>query len=137
MRFGMSISIMSPSRNAASGPPTAASGAMCAIIKPCCGAGEAPVGHQRDVIAEATSLYRRRHGQHFAHPRTALRPLVANDHHVTFPNIAGQHGLEARFLAVEYPCRSAEGAVGGPARLGDRAVGGDVAAQDGQACRSR
>ena len=51
VRFGRSKVMVSPSRTAAIGPPTAASGATWPAIKSVSGAGETAVGEKRDRIA--------------------------------------------------------------------------------------
>ena len=43
------------------------------------GAGEAPVGEQRDVLAQAGAVERRGDGEHLAHARAADGALVADD----------------------------------------------------------
>ena len=43
------------------------------------GAGEASVGHERDVVAEAAADERRGDRQHLAHARAAARPFAADD----------------------------------------------------------
>src|SRR6185312_14630212 len=64
-------------------------------------AGEAAVGDERDLLAHALAVERRRGRQHLAHARTAARTLVADDEHVAFLVGAVLDRLEAGFLAVE------------------------------------
>ena len=70
-RFSTSIVIVSPSRTAAIGPPTARLGGDVAGHEAARGAGEAAVGEQRDVLAEARADERRGDGEHLAHAGAA------------------------------------------------------------------
>src|SRR2546423_9836677 len=47
-------------------------------------AGEAAVGDERDLVAEALANDRAGHAQHLAHAGAALRSLVTDDHDVAF-----------------------------------------------------
>ena len=70
---------MSPSRTAAIGPPTNASGRDVAGHQAARGAAEAAVGEQRDRLAHALADDRRRDAEHLAHAGAALRAFVADD----------------------------------------------------------
>src|SRR5829696_755022 len=59
-------------------------------------AGEAAVGHQRDLRAEWHPLEHRREREHLAHPRPAARPLVAHDDDVTRADPAVDERLDRR-----------------------------------------
>mmetsp|Transcript_84445 Transcript_84445/g.215010 ORF Transcript_84445/g.215010 Transcript_84445/m.215010 type:complete len:331 (+) Transcript_84445:519-1511(+) len=64
-------------------------------------AGEAAVGHQGDVLAQARTHDRAGRGQHLAHARAALGPLVADDDEVSLIDLALLQALEHKLLAVE------------------------------------
>ena len=96
-----SIVIVSPSRTIASGPPRAASGDDVADHQPARRAGEAPVGDERDRLAEAGADDRRGDAEHLAHARAAGGALVADDEHVAGLRGARAHRVGARLLAVE------------------------------------
>ena len=51
-------------------------------------AGEAAVGDQADGFAEPRADQRRGRREHLAHARAALRPLVADHHHVARLDLA-------------------------------------------------
>ena len=75
--------MMSPSRTAAMGPPTNASGATWPAVKPRVAPREAAVGEQRDGVAElGMAADGRGHLQHLAHAGAALRAFIANHEHV-------------------------------------------------------
>ena len=82
--FSASIEMMSPSSTSAIGPPTAASGPDMADAEAARGAREAAVGDQRDLLADALAVERRRGRQHLAHAGAALGALVADDDDVAF-----------------------------------------------------
>src|SRR5580692_2110273 len=65
------------------------------------GAGKAAIGNQRDLAAHALSIKRGCGRQHFAHARSALGTLVADDQHVGFRVLPVLHRFEAGFLAVK------------------------------------
>ena len=66
------------------------------------GAGEAPVGDQRDLFAQALPHDRRGHRQHLAHARAARRALATDHHHVAALQLVGEHRRHRRLLAVEH-----------------------------------
>ena len=98
-----------------------------------CGAREAPVGQQRDVLAEARAVDRGGDGEHLAHAGPARRPLVADDHDVARLDAAVRDGVHRGLLALEDARRTGVEAALVPDELDDAALGGEVAAQDGQA----
>ena len=122
---------MSPSRSAASGPPSAASGTTWATMKP----WVAP--EKRPSVTRATELSRPApasaagHREHLLHPRPAHRPLVADDHHVAGLDLPLPHPGEGLVLGVEDPGGPAVGGLVVAGQLDDAASGGEVAAQDG------
>ena len=59
-------------------------------------AGEAAVGDQQDVLAEAGALDRAGDREHLAHARAALRALVADHHDVAGGDRAGLERVHAR-----------------------------------------
>ena len=71
-------------------------------------AGEAAVGDQRDLVAHALAVKRRRGRQHLAHAGAAFRALVADDQHVAFLVALGAHRGEGVLLAIEAAGRPAE-----------------------------
>ena len=77
-RFGMSISIRSPSWTRPIVPPSAASGETWPIERPERAAGEAAVGDERAGLAEALRLQVARRVEHLLHARAAARALVAD-----------------------------------------------------------
>jgi hypothetical protein len=94
-------------------------------------AREAAIGDQRDLLAHALTGQGRGRGQHLAHPRAALRPLVADDDDLAFLVAAVLHGLEGVLLAFEDPRGAGEDLVlRRDARdLHDGPVGREVALQ--------
>ena len=92
-------------------------------------AGEAAVGDERDLVAHALAVERRRGREHLAHAGAAARALVADDENLAFLVLALGDGLEAGLLAVEAAGRAAEDLlVGRHARdLHDGAFGREVA----------
>ena len=98
-------------------------------------AREAPVRDERHARTEAHSGQRRGRGQHFAHARAALRPLVADDDHVARFDLAALDRRNGVLLAVEAARRAdvmhhfrRDGAL-----LHDRAFRREVAPEDGDA----
>src|SRR3989441_9870658 len=64
--------------------------------------GEAPVGHERNGVAEAGPLERARHVEHLAHAWPAPGTLPADDDHVVGLDLPSLHGLERVLFAVEH-----------------------------------
>ena len=77
-RFATSIVIVSPSRTAAIGPPTSASGATWPAMKPRVAPEKRPSVSSATVVAEPLAHERRGDGEHLAHPGAAARALVAD-----------------------------------------------------------
>src|SRR5579863_3504275 len=132
-RWLTSNRIISPSRTAAIGPPSAASGETCPAINP----WVAPL--KRPSVKRATddpkpSPNRTGDAQHFAHPRSALGAFVADDDNIAgFNFLAGVfaghcgHGVFFRF---EDPRRTAMLQPLMPADFRDTAFGREIALQD-------
>src|SRR3546814_5799358 len=72
------------------------------------GAGEAPGGDQRHLVAHALAVDRRGGGQHFAHAGAALGARVADDDDLAFLVVALVDRLVSVLLAVEHAGGSAE-----------------------------
>ena len=72
-----------------------------ADAKPARAAREAPVGDERNLVAGALAVKRRRRRQHLAHAGAALRALVADDDDVAVLVLARFDGAERIFLAIE------------------------------------
>ena len=80
MRFvSASIVIWSPSLTRAMGPPSWASGVTWPTMKPWRAAGEAAVGDQGDVLAEAGAHDGAGGREHLGHAGAALGAFVADD----------------------------------------------------------
>jgi len=70
-------------------------------------AGEAPIGDERDGVAEPFAHERSGDVEHLPHPGAARRAFVPDDDDVTGDNrVRGDRG-EAVLLRVEHPRRSA------------------------------
>jgi len=95
-------------------------------------AREAPVGDQRDGVAEPFADERGGHVQHLAHAGTACRPLVPDHDDVTGDDRVRRDRGEALLLGVEDACRPAMEAPLVADELHDRALGREVAAQHGE-----
>ncbi|SII46516.1 Uncharacterised protein [Mycobacteroides abscessus subsp. abscessus] len=94
--------------------------------------GEAAVGDEEDVLADARALDRTGDREHLAHARPALGAFVADDDDVTLLQFAVQHRVHRRLFLVEDPGRAFED-VGVEARgLDDGALGGERAAEHGE-----
>jgi heavy metal translocating P-type ATPase len=68
-------------------------------------AGEAAVGDERDVLAEALAHDGAGGGEHLAHAGAALGAFVADDDDVALLDGAVEDGLERRLLGVEHLAR--------------------------------
>ena len=134
LRLGMSKWMMSPSRTAAMGPPTKASGATWPAVKP----RVAP--EKRPSVSSATwalSSALRRDGrgdlQHLAHAGPALGAFIANDEHVAGLDLAGLHGGKAGLFGIEDARRAAMLVAIGGGDLHHAAFGGEIAFENHQA----
>ena len=102
----------SPSATNAIGPPSTASGATWPMQKPHVPPEKRPSVIERAVGAAAGALQRTGDGQHLAHPRAALRALVADDEHGAGLDRAGEDGLQRGLLPLEHPGHAVERAAG-------------------------
>ena len=136
VRAARSSRIGSPSRTNAIGPPSVGLGGDVADAQAGGAAGEAAVGQQQHVLAEAGALDRAGHGQHLAHARPALGPLVADDDDVARLQRALGDGVHGALLAVEDPRGALEDLGVEAGRLHDRALGGQRARAGSRARRS-
>jgi hypothetical protein len=91
----MSISIMSPSCTSAISPPSAASGETWPIDRPDVPPEKRPSVSSAQAFPEPLRLHVARRIQHLLHARPALRPLVADDHHVARHDLAIQDAEHA------------------------------------------
>jgi len=95
-------------------------------------AGEATVGHQRNVIAQTLTDQRRGDVEHLAHPGPAGRAFVTDHDDVTGDDRIRRDGGETLFLGVEHTRRTAMQTALVADELDDRAFGREVAAQHGE-----
>ena len=79
-----SISMMSPSCEEADRPAERRLRPDMADAEAARAAGEAAVGDQRDLLADALAVERRGGRQHLAHAGAAARALVADDEDLAF-----------------------------------------------------
>ena len=87
-------------------PPSAASGVTCSAAGDLArGAGEAPVGHQRDLVAAILQHAERRHQLVQFRHAVRLRPLEAHDDDDVAVELAGPERLLQLLLGVEHPRR--------------------------------
>ena len=122
--------IVSPSRTAAIGPPSAASGAMWPAMKPRVAPEKRPSVSSATRLAEALPHERRGDREHLAHARAADRALVADDDDVARLDLAGGDRLHRVLLALEHARGALVVAALVARELHDAALGRDVAAQD-------
>src|SRR5690606_23822679 len=92
-----------------------------------CRAGEAPVGDERDAVAQAPALDRGGDGEHLAHAGAADRPLATDDDDIARDDFTRGDGGEAGFLAVIDPGRPLEAQPRLAGELHDAALGRDIA----------
>ncbi len=119
------------------GPPTNASGATWPAVNPRVAPEKRPSVSSATVCAEIRmSADCRRHLQHLAHARAALRAFVANDQHVAGLDLAGLHGGKTFLFAIEDARRTAMLHTVGGGNLHHAALGREIAFQNHQpACR--
>src|SRR3569832_1454219 len=86
-------------------------------------AREPPVGDERNLVAHALAVERRRGRQHFAHARAALGALVADDENLAFLIGTIVDRLEALLFGIEHACRADEALALEAGDLHDRTVG--------------
>ena len=95
----MSNVTMSPSRTAAIGPPAAASGATWPAIRPRVAPEKRPSVTSATESPRPAPMMRRRHAEHLAHARPALRALVADHHDVAGDDAPALDRREGGLLA--------------------------------------
>ena len=95
-------------------------------------AGEAAIGDQRDIGAQALAHQRRGGAQHLAHAGSAAGTLVANHQHITLDHAAVENRLQRLFLGMEHARRTRETQAFLAGDLRHRTLGCQVAAQDHQ-----
>ena len=93
-------------------------------------AGEAAVGDEGDVGAEAGAHDGAGGGEHLGHAGAALRAFVADDDDVALVDFLLLEGVEHVLFAVEAVGRAGEDEAFLAGDLGDGAVGAEVAAHD-------
>ena len=135
LRFGMSISIRSPSSTRPISAALRRLGRDVADGEARGAAGEAAVGDQGAGLAEALRLQVARRIEHLLHAGAAARALVADDDHVARLDLAVEDALHGRVLALEDDGRAGEDqdALVDAGRLHDAAVIGEVAVEHGEA----
>lgn len=87
----MLISIMSPSRRAASGPPVAASGQTC------------PMQGPRNGICQAHSNQNSSWQGELSHPWSSARPFIAHDQYIPWMNPPLKQTLLDILFPIKYP----------------------------------
>ena len=70
-------------------------------------AGETAVGDEGDVGDDAGTGDGGGDREHLAHAGPTLRPLVADDQHITLADLALENGLQCGLLLLEHPGRAA------------------------------
>ena len=95
-------------------------------------AGEPAIGDERSVATPAGALHGAGNGQHLAHARTPLGPLVADDHDVAGRDASRQHGLHGEVLAVKHPGTTIEPVEVQPGHLDHGTLRRQRAPEDGQ-----
>ena len=98
-------------------------------------AGEAAVGDEGALLAQAQALEVGGRVEHFLHAGAALGALVLDDDDVAFLDLLAEDGLDGFLLGFddEGLADEVEEGLVDAGGLDDRAVGGDVAVEDGQA----
>src|SRR5262245_34644838 len=90
-------------------------------------AGEAAIGDQRHLLADAQAIERGRRRQHFAHAWPALGTFVADDDHIALLELALHHGVERCLLRIEAARRAAEDQALHAGHLHDGTIGREIA----------
>src|SRR6516162_3196892 len=96
------------------------------------GPREPAVSQQRDLVSGTLAVEGGRCRQHLTHPRTAARPLVADDYDVAFLVAALVDRLEGVLLAVKAQCRTAEAQIRHTGDFDDRPLRREVAREHPQ-----
>ena len=95
-------------------------------------AGEAAIGDQRHLIAQATPHDGRGGGEHFTHARPTAGAFIANHYHVARHHCAVVNPLLGFFFGTEHPCRAGKVGAFLAGDLGHRAVRRQVAIENAQ-----
>ena len=93
-------------------------------------AGEASIGDEGDVFAEAASHHGAGRPKHFAHAGAAHGAFHADDDDIALLDLARHDGGHAGFLAVEDAGGAGEGEAFLAGDFSDRAFGGEVSIED-------
>ena len=93
-------------------------------------AGETSVGDERHALAQPLAHDNRGDGEHLAHTGAALRPFIANDHHIAVGDTVLLDGFQRQFFRVKDLSRAGEAQAFFARDLGDRALGGKVAVKN-------
>ena len=86
-------------------------------------AGEAPIGDERHLLAQALPVKRRRGGKHLAHAGSTLGAFVTDDDDIALDDLLTLDRGEGIFLALEHLGRAGELQALHPRDLHDRALG--------------
>ncbi|SIN06829.1 Uncharacterised protein [Mycobacteroides abscessus subsp. abscessus] len=96
-------------------------------------AGEAPVGHQQHILAQAGALDGSGDRQHLAHAGAALGALIADHDDVAMGDGAVLERVQGCSFALENPCGALEDIGFEAGRLHHGALGSQRTVQDGDA----
>ena len=128
-----SITTMSPSRSAASGPPFDASGATWPTMNPCVAPEKRPSVTSATESERPSPTIAAGDVEHLAHAGAAVRALVADHDDVAGDDLAGLDRRERLLLGVEDPGRAAVERAVVAGELDRAALGREVAVEDGDA----
>ena len=133
LRLGMSKVMVSPSRTAAMGPPSWASGATWPAMRPRVAPEKRPSVSRATEFAQLWNALMAAVTASIAHAVAAARAFVADDEDVVGVDLAVLNGVECVLLAVEDAGGAGvvEAFVAGD--LDDAAVGCEIAAEDDEA----
>ncbi len=96
------------------------------------GPGEASVGDEGDIFAQAGGHDGGGGGEHFGHAGSALGAFVTDDNDVAFENFLAFDGADHVFFTVVNTGGAGEGFAFFAGDLGDGAGGGEVAVEDAE-----
>ena len=92
--------------------------------------GEAAVRDEGDILAQAKTHDGTGGGEHLAHTRTSLGPLVTDDDDVTLLDLSSKDALESLLLGFKDPGLPLELEAFFSGNLGDRSPWGKIALED-------
>ena len=95
-------------------------------------AREAPIGDQRDLVAQSAPDQSAGRAEHLAHAGAAFGPFIADHDHIAGAHFAAQDGRGGSLLAVEDARRPAEGQALLAGDLGYRPFGSNIAIENNQ-----